>query len=266
MPKHIALTISGVGNWAETKNITMENAYASAFQNVEDLVQFMMKLHIPITTFFVLSERSKQAQQFSFMLDAFVNFIKKESFLQLINSQKIKITVIGKWYDLPSNAVESIKKIIEETKDYDSFFLNFCVNYNGQEEIVDACRLIARQIKAQKLDPEMITKDTIKENIYSSYFIPPDIIIKNGFKKEKLAFLLWDSPNAVSYFKNKPFTLLSKKDILDIIKDYQADETNAAAQFLGFKKPGKSKAFLGTENANRFLVKEKAEAQIAQHL
>ena len=86
------------------------------------------------------------------------------------------------------------KQVIESTKDYDFFFTNFCINYSGHDEIVDACRLIARQVKAGKIDPNSISRETIKENLYSSYFIPPDLIIKNG-KATISGLLLWDSVN-----------------------------------------------------------------------
>ena len=75
---------------------------------------------------------------------------------------KIKVSVLGKWYDLQQNVVSAIRKIGEETKDYDSFFVNFCVNYDGQDEILDAFKLIGRQIKAGKMDPDLLKKDMIK--------------------------------------------------------------------------------------------------------
>jgi undecaprenyl pyrophosphate synthase len=39
---------------------------------------------------------------------------------------------------LPQHTVDAVKKILDETKDYDCYFLNFCLHYDGQEEIVDA--------------------------------------------------------------------------------------------------------------------------------
>ena len=91
-------------------------------------------------------------------MDEFAKFLQWLKVNEKIHSNKVKVSALGKWYDLPSRGVEGIKEIIEETKDYDNFFLNFCVNYNGQEEIVDACRLIGRQIKAERLTVDNINK------------------------------------------------------------------------------------------------------------
>ena len=39
------------------------------------------------------------------------------------------------------------------------------------------------QIKAGKLDPELIDKDLIKENLYTSYFLPPNTDDKERKKR-----------------------------------------------------------------------------------
>ena len=42
------------------------------------------------------------------------------------------------------------------------YFLNFYVNYDGKEEIADACKLIIRQAVQEKLDPETITEEKVR--------------------------------------------------------------------------------------------------------
>ena len=129
--------------------------------------------------------------------------------MEFINANQIKMSFFGKWYDLMPDLVDVMKKFQSDTKDYDKFFVNFCINYDGQEEIVDACKLVARLVKADKLDPDSITKQEIKDNIYSS-FLPPDLIVSFTDKTEGL--LLWDSANSKLVFPRKPFEEFTKKD------------------------------------------------------
>jgi undecaprenyl diphosphate synthase len=221
IPKHIALNMDGVKIWAEKQNIALPDAFRRSFGIVEDIIRLQVKLGIPILTVYVLPETSRKNQQFSDLLDGFVQFLDRVSFGEMISKNKIKVTVLGKWYDLPGRVVEHIKGVIEESKDYDSFFLNFCVNYDGREEIVDACRIIAKQVHSKKLNPETITKEMIKENLYSSYFIPPNIIINSRERTGQGSLLLWDSPFAYTYFSEKLFPEMSKEDVLKAIKEYQ---------------------------------------------
>lgn len=147
--------------------------------------------------------------------DVLEALIKKILKWDEINKEKIKINVFGKWYDLAWRVIEEIKNMINETKHYDSFFLNFCIEYDGQEEIVDACRLLSKLAKLDKISPESISKNDIKENIYTSAFMPPEKIII--LKQKKLdGFLLWDSKNSKIEFLDKCFEELDIDEALSI--------------------------------------------------
>ncbi len=188
-PKHLAFTTDGL----------KENPEKS-FQLINQLIDQQIKNNLPILTFYITYQKNPDPQ----VLAAFTKFLESAEFKNKINQNKIKITALGKWYNLPPETLEAVKKTLDETKDYDHFFLNFCLNYDGQEEIVDACKLIIKQILANKLSESAISPETIKENLYTSYFIPPDLIIKSGEPKQT-SFLLWDSVGAKLIFTSKPF-------------------------------------------------------------
>jgi len=213
-PQHLAITMEGAVAYAKKEGITLAESYKKCFTVITNLLQIQTKWNIPILTISVLHERMKKdAEPFTALLEQLALFLEQLKDNKAVHDHKIKVSVLGKWYNLPGKVVEPIKDIIEATKDYDSFFLNLCINYNGQEEIVDACKLIARQIKADKLDADLITKEVVKENLYSSYFVPPDLVIKTGLRHEIPGLLLWDSMYAIIYFAEKYFPELTRKDI-----------------------------------------------------
>lgn len=217
MPRHIAITME-----REPKamhNITLEEVYNKRADLIKDLVNTQIRLNIPIMTIFLLSTSAKNSENFSFLMDDLAKFFNEFITNKKIHKDQIKISILGKWYDLPERVVNPIREIIESTKDYDKFFLNFCVNYNGHEEIVDACRLVARQIKSEKIDPESINKQLIKENLYSSYFISPDLIIENNNKFSGL--LLWDSKNSMIVSTGKQWPEFTKSDLFKAIEAFQ---------------------------------------------
>lgn len=222
VPRHIAITTDGVEKWALKNNVPFEDAYKRDFLIIKSTVKLMVKLKIPVLSFYILEKNiDRESEHYPQLLDAIVGMFNELSENEIIHENKIKISVLGKWYNLPGRVVDAIKKAINETRDYDSFFVNFCINYDGQEEIVDAIKLIGMQIKSGRIDPELIDKDIIKENIYSSYFLPPDLMIKNGSRKETSGFLLWDSVNTKIYFTNKLWPDFDRMEFMDAIKDYQ---------------------------------------------
>lgn len=181
------------------------------FKTMEELVAMQVKLGLTVLTI------SIHPNDYG---DEMKEFLIKLNESELVKQNQIKVMVLGKWYDLESEMVDAIKNIISETKDYDKHFLNLCINYDGQESIVNACKMIARMTKADKMDPESVSKSDVKENIYSSFFIPPDVIIKTGKILRLNGFLLWDSTRSLIYFTEKPWSEFDAKEMERIIKSY----------------------------------------------
>ena len=212
MPKHIAISLDDVSEWCRKSDVPIKDACARYFWLLGDLLKTQVKLNIPILSIYLLPENAEKTDYYLAFLEFMGEFFNELQNKPFISEQKIKISVFGKWYNLPGKVVESLKKAIEETKEYDSFFANFCINYDGKEEIVDACKLVSKQVQLGKLDPGMITREIIKENIYSSYFLPPDLILIYG-ERNLSGLLLWDSANSRIEFADKSFMEFKEEDI-----------------------------------------------------
>ncbi len=224
LTSHIALTMDGIASYAKKEKIPLSESYKKSFDVLLETLDYQIDLRIPITTFFVLPEEIKaDVEAFSQIIDPIEEFFNGLVDNEAINKNKVKISVLGKWYGMPGRVVEVIKKAIDATKDYDEFFMNLCINYDGQEEIVDACKLISMQIRVGKIDPESINKELIKDSIYSSSFLPPDLVIINGKNTSPSGLLLWDSVNSKVYFSNKLWPLFDKSDLNEAIKEYQKE-------------------------------------------
>lgn len=217
LPKHIAITAEGTLQWIKNnKIIDVKDAFTKKIEIAKEIISLQTKRAIPILTIYLLDEKKHSDAELEAMQEFFKN-IKKS---RIVHENKIKISVLGKWYDLPGYLVEEIKQTIDETKSYDCFFLNLCLNYNGHEEITDSCRLIARKIKAGKIDIEDINSELIKDNLYSSYFLPPDLIIKTGARKCWSNLLLWDSADAYYYYAGKLFNDFTVSDFDKALEEF----------------------------------------------
>ena len=216
---HLAFICKGSIEWALKKKKKPYEGYRKAFEKTLELIDYQTKKNIPITTFYLMPNIVDEPHDYTLLIDEISAFLDELNKNDKIHKNKIKISIIGKWYSLPSRLIESIKKAIDSTKDYDSYFVNFCINYDGQEEIVDACKMVARRVKLNKIEVDSITKETIKDDLYSSYFMPPDFIFVTGDKKSTKGFLLWDSISSDIIFLKKHFPDINVKDIEKGIKN-----------------------------------------------
>ncbi|MBT6518384.1 di-trans,poly-cis-decaprenylcistransferase [Candidatus Woesearchaeota archaeon] len=221
MPKHIAISVSGHKDWAEENKESIENVYKYVFENVKEIIELQIKYNTPLVTLYLLTNKVSKSEYFSEIIDKLVEFFDLLVHNNSIHENKIKVSILGKWYNLPGRVIDSIKRVIDETKDYDHYFLNLCINYDGKEELVDSCKLIARRVVNGKLDVDSIDEDAIKENLYSSYFLPPDLIIKTGYNRKIGGFLLWDSTSALIHFTDIPWIDYDEEEFIKSLKYYQ---------------------------------------------
>lgn len=216
-PMHIAVNTEGVKNWSEENKKELSEAVNKHLELLDELVDMQLKTDTQVLTI-NLSEHEGMLSE----LNEFFNHLIND---ERIHKNKVRVFIIGQWYDLDSELRETFKELMDKTKDYDQYFLNFCVNYDGQEELLGAIRLIVRKIVAEKLKEEDLTSQVIKDNLYSSYFPPPQLIIEPGMKYSGL--MLWDSKGALIYFTRQSWLEFDKKEFEKAISFYnkEADKT-----------------------------------------
>lgn len=217
LPRHIAFVTKGKHAFASNRSLPLEGAYALSCRKIDEIVSWCISKNIPAMTFYLLSTKRDNID-FGIIIDAFSSYLEALASDEKITGQKVKVTVIGRWYDLPERLVNAIKGIIEKTKDNDKFFLNFCLNYNGHDEIVDSVNLIVKQIQSGKA--VAVTRELIKENSYSSYFPPPDLFVINGSGTIS-DLLLWDAPDAKVFFSGKLWPEFELHDLRRAVEGFQ---------------------------------------------
>jgi tritrans,polycis-undecaprenyl-diphosphate synthase [geranylgeranyl-diphosphate specific] len=219
-PRHIAISLEkDVRQWAEKNSRDLALVYEGRTGIVEEIVSAQIRLNIPIITVFLLKAEGDIKDR-EIVIDSLAALFERLSQNTAIIQNQVRITVFGKWYELPNRNVEAIKRCVEQTEGFDGFFLNFCVFYDGREEIVDSCRLIGRKVKAEKIDADAVDSEMVREGLYSSYFLPPELVIINGDKRLN-GFLLWDVAESRLYFTEKEwpeFNAFDLKKAIDLFE------------------------------------------------
>jgi tritrans,polycis-undecaprenyl-diphosphate synthase [geranylgeranyl-diphosphate specific] len=211
VPMHIAVSTGPVKSWAVENKKEMAEAVKKHIENLDSLLDMQLKSQSRVLTIHV---RDYDPEIIPALKQFFSGLIEDER----IHKNQVRIFVIGQWYELDTEMVDTFKELMERTKQYDNLFLNFCVRYDGQEEVLGAIRLMARKISSGKLKEEDLTLQSVKENLYSSYFPPPELVIEPGCSYSGL--LLWDAKGATIYYTNKHWMLFDKKEFDDAISFY----------------------------------------------
>ena len=197
----------------ETLNITgvdITTAWRQRIEQIKKVVGVHYTKGIPFITIHLLGTKYYEEE-----IDTLTILIRELARWEQWKTYQTKITIIGHWYTLPGRLVEALKELIESTKDYETTFLNLCIAYDPRDEIVDATKNISRAVKTGKQDPEMITQETLRENMYTPHTPPPTYIIATGGQKT-LALTPYDAPHMNIIFLDQPFESLTEEDMTKI--------------------------------------------------
>ncbi len=135
-----------------------------------------------------------------------------------VKEEKVNFNVIGRVHLLPADVRAKINELIEFTKENDQNFINLCIMYDGQEEIVDAVKeIIKNGVKAGD-----INREVIKNHLYTRDFPEVDYIIRTGMEDGARisGFLLWDASYAEFRFRDDYWPDYNEEMLIEDIREY----------------------------------------------
>ena len=103
---------------------------------------------------------------------------------------------------------------------YKDYFLNIAMAYGGREEILDASRRMAEDVKKGTINPGSIDSDLLRHYLWTNGFMDPDLIIRTGGEKRLSNFLTYQTVYSELVFVDKLWPEFGKKDFLGAIREF----------------------------------------------
>lgn len=221
MPKHIAIIMDGNRRWAKAKKLPIKAGHKAGAETLKKVVRYANKIGIKYMTVYAFStENWKRSEEevsaLMLLLENYLNDFAKEA-----DTENIVIRVLGDLTPLSEKLKNSIKSTIERTKDNTGIIFNIALNYGGRNEITNAVKEIAKQVKIGELNIEDITEETVSDNLYTKNIPDPDLLIRTSGEIRLSGFLPWQSVYSEFLFIDKLWPDFSEKDLDEAIKVYE---------------------------------------------
>ncbi len=190
---------------------------------LEEILDWCLELDIEILTVFAFSTENvnRDTEQVEMLMELFQENFKRAADDPRVHENQIRIRAIGSVDMLPEGVAESIRYAEERTKDYNRYHFNIAVAYGGREELVQAIRRVARDVKEGKLEVEDIDETTVTQRLYTSDFPDPDLILRTSGEERISNFLIWQLAYSELYFTDVYWPGFRKIDFLRAIRSYQ---------------------------------------------
>lgn len=213
IPHHLGIILDGNRRWAKERNLSTFEGHRKGLEQVKKIITHCQKRGIKELTLFVFSSENwnRDEKEVSFLMNLAKEFLING--LNKYKNQGAKIKLIGQKERLPRELQEKISQIENETKDNKGIQINLALSYGGRAEILEAIKKIIKL----KIDPDKITEETIRENLWTS---DVDLIIRTGKEQRLSNFLLWQAAYSEFYFCEKMWPDFTEEDLDKALLNY----------------------------------------------
>lgn len=192
IPNHMGIIVDGNGRWATRLGKTRSQGHLEGCKNLERITKHAINKGVKYLSLYVFSTENfkREPKEVDYLMYLFVKEFKKQS--KNFNKENIKVIFSGRREPLNKKVLEAIDKITELTKDNTKGTVNFCLNYGGQTEIIDA---VNKAIK----NGEEVTIESFNKLLYQD--LPPlDFVIRTSGEMRISNFMLYQASYAEFYF------------------------------------------------------------------
>ena len=205
VPRHIAIVMDGNGRWAHARGLPRIEGHRAGEASLMDVLYGAMQLGISTVSAYAFStenwRRSPEEVRFLMGFNKDVIRRRRDELAEL----GVRIRWAGRRRRLWRSVIDQLTDAEEYTRDNDRLTLQFCVNYGGRAELVDATRAIAAEVAAGTLDPAKIDERTIAAHLDEPGLPDVDLFIRTSGEQRMSNFLLWQSTYAELVFTDTPW-------------------------------------------------------------
>ena len=219
VPRHIAIIMDGNGRWAKKRGLPRTAGHAAGAEAFRKIANYCRTLGVKYLTVYAFStENWKRSQE---EVSGIMKLLGKylEEALRDMEKNRVRFCFFGDLSRLNPELRQRCLQAQSSSVQYD-VQVNFCLNYGGRLEIVQAAQQFARDVAAGKCSPEDLDECMFDNYLYSAGVPDPELIIRPSGELRTSNFLLWQSAYSEYVFMNVLWPDFGPKELDAAISEY----------------------------------------------
>jgi tritrans,polycis-undecaprenyl-diphosphate synthase [geranylgeranyl-diphosphate specific] len=215
--------MDGNRRFAKEMGLSTTEGHVKGKDKLEELMEWCLELGIKILTVYAFSTENvtRPSDEVRYLMNLFEENFRKLGDDKRIHKHQIRVSVLGQRELLPERVQRAIEYAEERTAGYDQYFYNIAVAYGSRQEIIQAIKQVATEVREGKLDVEEINESVFSRFLYTADFPDPDLVLRTSGEERVSNFLLWQLAYAELYFTDVYWPGFRKIDFLRAIRSYQ---------------------------------------------
>ena len=151
LPQHVAIIMDGNGRWAKQRHLPRVEGHRQGAESARIIIRTAGDLGIKYLTLYAFSAENwnRPKDEVDTLMKYLIHYLKSET--PDLNKNTVRLEAIGQIYRLPENVQEQLRKSIQTLSKNNGLTLVLALSYGGRNEIVEAVRGIAEELRFQYL-------------------------------------------------------------------------------------------------------------------
>ena len=224
VPEHIAIIMDGNGRWAKARALPRIAGHKEGINSVREITRVCGEVGVRHLTLYTFSTENwkRPSSEVSALMHLLLKTIKEE--IKELHKKGVRFTIIGDLDTIPLKTAEGLRDGIEITKANTGLNLNLALNYGSRQEIVEAMKSIAYQVKAGEVKPKNIDVELLSNSLLTNSMTDPELLIRTSGEHRLSNFLLWQIAYTEIFMTDLYWPEFREEQLLNAILDFQSRE------------------------------------------
>ncbi len=221
VPVHLGIIMDGNGRWALKRNLARTDGHRAGFDTAKRIVLAAERVGIEYLSLYTFSTENwrRTPDEVKFLMNLLGTALRNE--YDFYRENRIRLVHSGDIAGLPGAIRKEIRRVEEDTVQFDGITVNVAVNYGGRDEIV---RAVKKWHDAG--GNGNLTTDALHDYLDRPDIPDPDLIVRTGGELRLSNFLLWECAYSELFFSQKLWPDWDEEDLLNAVRDFQRRRRN----------------------------------------
>lgn len=227
VPRHVAIIMDGNGRWAKERGLPRLEGHRQGAERAREVVEWAADAGVKQVSLFAFSTENWDRPKIEVrgLMALLATLLPRES--KRMQEKGVRLLTLGDISQLPERAQKAVADACHETKSNSRIDLVLCLNYGGQQEIVEGAKALYHWANKQA-DPEKalesIDTEQFRNFLWRDDLLPVDLLIRTGGEYRISNFHLWDIAYAELYFSKVYWPDYSEEELQKALSDFNLRE------------------------------------------
>ncbi|MCX7935030.1 MAG: isoprenyl transferase [Planctomycetota bacterium] len=222
LPRHIAIIMDGNGRWAALRGKPRAFGHRAGAEAVQRTAAACAEWGIPVLTLYAFSTENwrRPESEVRALLALLRRYLQKG--IADLRRRGVRLRFIGDLQRFPAALRQRMMEAAAALAGNRGLQVILALNYGGRDEIVRACRALARLAATGALAPEDIGEETFASHLDTAGIPDPDLVIRTAGEMRLSNFLLWQTAYAEYYSSPVCWPDFDREELAAAIRAFQA--------------------------------------------